>query len=84
MIEAAERVRKRSSHMGRQLPKRTISTPLLLKGLEFDHVIVPNANFFPIQRDAQAKLFYVAISRATRSLTVTSKSPILQFPIPRL
>lgn len=66
------------------MPHRTVSTPLLLKGLEFDHVVVPDANHFNSGSDlrARAKLFYVALSRARQSLVVASSSPIVQFPIP--
>jgi DNA helicase-2/ATP-dependent DNA helicase PcrA len=84
MQEAAASVRKRATHTGRKLPLRTVSTPLLLKGLEFDHVVIPDASHFMAQRQAQAKLFYVAVSRATRTLTITSQRPILRFPQPRL
>jgi DNA helicase-2/ATP-dependent DNA helicase PcrA len=84
MYDAVSKVRQRLSLTGRQLPKRTVSTPLLLKGLEFDHVLVPDATHFINEQKAQAKLFYVAISRATRSLTITSSQRYLQFPIPML
>lgn len=79
MSAAAERIKQRASNIGRRLPTRTVSTPLLLKGLEFDHVVIPDATHFIRERQANAKLFYVAISRATRSLTVGSSSPLLQF-----
>lgn len=82
MNDAVARVRQRTSNSGRRLPKRTISTPLLLKGLEFDHVVIPDATHFVNERQAQAKLFYVAISRATRTLTIGSSSRYLQFPRP--
>lgn len=82
MNDAVARVRQRTSNSGRKLPKRTISTPLLLKGLEFDHVVIPDATHFANERQAQAKLFYVAISRATRTLTIGSSSRYLQFPRP--
>lgn len=82
MLEASGRVRDRASVVGRKLPKRTISTPLLLKGLEFEHVIVPDASHFGGERNAQAKLFYVAISRPTRSLTITGRQNFVQFPRP--
>jgi superfamily I DNA/RNA helicase len=84
MAEAAGKVRDRASIVGRKLPRRTISTPLLLKGLEFDHVVVPDATHFGGERNAQAKLFYVAISRPTRSLTITGTQSFAQFPAPRL
>lgn len=75
--------RQRVSHMGRQLPRRTVSTPLLLKGLEFDRVSIPNAMHFSREKpETQAKLFYVALSRARSSLVISSSSQIVQFPIP--
>jgi superfamily I DNA/RNA helicase len=80
MLEASARVRARASVVGRKLPKRTVSTPLLLKGLEFDHVIVPDVSHFGGERNAQAKLFYVAISRPTRSLTITNRQNFVQLP----
>jgi hypothetical protein len=82
MADAAGSIRHRVSNSGRKLPKRTVSTPLLLKGLEFDHVVVPDAPHFAKESKAQAKLFYVAISRATRSLTISSSSRWLTLPIP--
>jgi AAA domain/UvrD-like helicase C-terminal domain len=84
MTDAADGVRHRISMVGRKLPRRTVSTPLLLKGLEFDHVVVPDASHFLGERYAQAKLFYVAISRATCSLTITSPNNCLRFPVPVL
>jgi superfamily I DNA/RNA helicase len=82
MIEATASARQRAGNSGRKLPRRTVSTPLLLKGLEFDHVVIPDAVHFVRERQAQAKLFYVAISRATRSLTISSSTPILRLPRP--
>ena len=77
-------VRQRVSHGGRLMPRRTVSTPLLLKGLEFDHVVVPDATHFHAESDpgARAKLFYVAVSRARSSLVLASSSPSVQFPYP--
>jgi len=82
MTEATAKIRQRMTNSGRRLPLRTVSTPLLLKGLEFDHVVIPNAAHFGNEDTAQAKLFYVAISRATRSLTVASSNRILKLPKP--
>lgn len=84
MVEACEAVRHRLGIVGRAPVARTISTPLLLKGLEFDHVLIPDANHFVRQQFAAAKLFYVAISRARYSLTISSRHPVLQFPVPNL
>jgi hypothetical protein len=80
MAEATASIRQRMSNSGRRMPLRTVSTPLLLKGLEFDHVLIPNAAHFLNERHAKAKLFYVAISRATRTLTISSPQPLLVFP----
>jgi DNA helicase-2/ATP-dependent DNA helicase PcrA len=44
----------RVSAAGRSLQRRTISTPLLLKGLEFDHVLIPDASHFGNEDYAQA------------------------------
>jgi len=75
MLEPTVTVRQRVSNSGRKLPRRTVSTPSLLKGLEFDHMVIPGAGHFARECLAQAKLFYVAISRATRSLTILSSKP---------
>lgn len=84
LSEAVSSICQRSSLSGRATQKRTISTPLLLKGLEFDHVLIPDATHFLRESNAQAKLFYVAISRATRSLTITAPNRFIQFPVPNL
>ncbi len=83
LAHSAFATRQRVSHMGRHLPKRTVSTPLLLKGLEFDRISVPDAVHFNKERDqvARAKLFYVAISRARSSLVIASSSPTVAFPM---
>lgn len=84
LVSASEAVRQRLSLTGRAPLARTVSTPLLLKGLEFDHVLIPDAMHYVNQKHAAAKLFYVAISRARYSLTISSETPILQFPPPNL
>ncbi|APG04816.1 hypothetical protein BJI69_13545 [Luteibacter rhizovicinus DSM 16549] len=81
---AAEAMRQRPSHSRRPVIARTLSKPLLLKGLEFDNVLVPDASHFVRKRTVQAKLFYVAISRASHSLTIASSEPVLRFPVPQL
>ncbi|MCY1301552.1 hypothetical protein D9M70_511730 [compost metagenome] len=84
LVTAAENARQRLSKSGRSPISRTVSTPLLLKGLEFDHVLIPDATHYVGQRYAAAKLFYVAISRARWSLTIASSTPTLRFPLPNL
>lgn len=84
LLDAVVRVRERASRTGRTLSRRIVATPLLLKGLEFDHVVIPDARHFLAEDLANAKLFYVAISRATRSLRICSSDPLIQFDRPRL
>jgi DNA helicase-2/ATP-dependent DNA helicase PcrA len=66
--EAAIAEREAQRVKGRPLPKKGIGSTLLVKGLETDHAIVLNANTM-----TPAHL-YVAISRASTSLTVFSSS----------
>ncbi|PKB13828.1 UvrD-helicase domain-containing protein [Janthinobacterium sp. 64] len=84
MTEAAASIRQRVTNSGRKMPLRTVSTPLLLKGLEFDHVVIPNAAHFLGERSANAKLFYVAISRATQTLTISASNRLIVFPKPQI
>jgi DNA helicase-2/ATP-dependent DNA helicase PcrA len=67
--DAAWKVRNRTRHSGRTVERRTVSRTLLVKGLEFDHAIVLNADEHDIRN------FYVAMTRGSKSLTVLSKSP---------
>lgn len=63
-------VRQNTRFRGREIPRRVVSTPLLLKGLECDHVVIPNLEAFKGHR----QLLYVALSRARKSLTICSNS----------
>jgi DNA helicase-2/ATP-dependent DNA helicase PcrA len=64
--------RTRARHRGRQTHRRTIGTPLLVKGLEFDHAVLL---WEPDHLSVQG--LYVALTRASKSLTVLSKSRTL-------
>lgn len=70
--DTARGVRDSGRRMGRPRPRLTVSRPLLVKGLEFEHVVILDAG--ELQTD---KLFYVAITRASKSVTVFSKNPIV-------
>lgn len=59
-------VQNRHSHSGRSIGKRSIGSTLLVKGLEFDHVVVIHAN------NMSRKDWYVALTRATTSVTILS------------
>lgn len=72
--DAAWKARYRTRVVGRKPEKRLISRTLLIKGLEFDHAIVLNAD-----KLSGPKNFYVALTRGCQSLTVLSKSPEFRF-----
>lgn len=65
MIERRNILRRR----GRKVTGKAIGTTLLTKGLEFDTVVVFQADMIPDRRN-----FYVAISRATKNLYIISNS----------
>jgi DNA helicase-2/ATP-dependent DNA helicase PcrA len=65
VLEAMQNHRNTIRKMGRKLYGRCIGTTLLTKGLEFDTVIVLDANKFK-----DPKNFYVAISRCTKRLVI--------------
>lgn len=76
LCEVAWRQRSRASVMGRLVEKRVVSRTLLVKGLEFDHAVVLNADAL------NAKELYVAMTRGSKSLTVLSSSPTILKEIP--
>jgi hypothetical protein len=76
IFAAVWKVRSRTSLVGRKIEKRLVSWPPLIKGLEFDHSIVLDADAL------KAKELYVAMTRGVQSLTIISASPILQKPPP--
>ncbi len=70
--QAARVIRNRTRRLGRVLPRCAVGTTLLVKGLEFDHAIVLDAEKY------DAKNLYVAMTRGSRSLTIVSDNPCLQ------
>lgn len=73
IMEAVDDVRNRTRHAGRRLPLRGFGTPLLVKGLEFDHVLVLKPE------EMSRRELYVALSRATRTATVLSSDSTITF-----
>lgn len=69
--EAAILTRNRTRRNGRAPGRYVISRTLLVKGLEFDHVLLLDG------KALDRKNLYVALTRASRSLTVLSESPVL-------
>lgn len=64
-------VQNRARHVGRPIGKRSIGSTLLVKGLEFDHAIIIHAE------SMSRKDWYVALTRATSSVTILSPSEII-------
>lgn len=66
-------VRNRTRFGGRRLARCVVGTTLLVKGLEFDHAIILDAD------GMDAKDLYVALTRGARSLTVFSRNQTITF-----
>ena len=75
LTQAAWQHRDVLRRIGRNPAYRCLATPLLVKGLEFDHVAILNAGDF-----TDAENLYVGLTRATRSVTVLAKSAKISAP----
>jgi len=73
-VEAAYAARYKTRVNGRKPEVRIISRTLLIKGLEFDHALILNADKLQNREN-----FYVAITRGSKSLTVLSSSPAIHY-----
>jgi len=71
LTEALVNVRENTRRLGRRLPRKAIARTLLVKGLEFDHAIVLNADKF------DSKNLYVALTRAGKTVTIMSPIDVL-------
>lgn len=80
LADLARKRRESTRYMGRRVDRRTVSRTLLVKGLEFDHAVVLNAS----SKDLDAKNFYVAITRGSKSLTILSDSAKITKPAPNI
>lgn len=69
--EAVWGVQNGRRHAGRHFAERSIGSTLLVKGLEFDHAIIVDVE--KLKRND----LYVALTRASRSITVISESCVL-------
>lgn len=70
--DAVGAARTRARHRGRRTHRRTIGTPLLVKGLEFDHAVLL---WEPDHLSVEG--LYVALTRASKTLTIVSRSRTL-------
>jgi hypothetical protein len=65
-------IRNRLRYTGRKPRKALLSRPVLVKGLEYDHVVVANADTIGDHKD-----LYVAMPRPRKSLTILSSTPVI-------
>ncbi len=83
LVDTAAALRQQHRAMGHIVDPRIVSRTLLIKGLEFDHALVPKAEEFEGKRPGEgARHFYVAATRASRSLSVLSTEPVVRFARP--
>lgn len=75
--DAAWRMRDRPRRRGKKLPRAVVSRTLLVKGMESDHGLVLDA-----EQLADRQNFYVAVTRASHSLTIFSDNPVNSFADP--
>ena len=75
--DTAWHIRNQVRKQGREIGYRLVSRTLLVKGLEFDHVVVVNADDLD-----DPKNLYVALTRCKQTLTILSRSPIVRRPVP--
>lgn len=69
--EALSRTRNHARVVGRRPTARVVSRPLLVKGLEYDHVIILNPEKYSAQE------LYVALTRGSKSVTIISDTEVL-------
>lgn len=74
LYEGMIKLKNNIRHIGRKINGKCIGTTLLTKGLEFDTVVLFEANKF-----TDTKNFYVAISRARKKLIVITSETIMRF-----
>lgn len=73
LLDELAKIREVLRYAGRRERRRIISRTLLVKGLEYDHVIIANVN-----EHASINDLYVALSRARKTITILGTSDTLQ------
>jgi hypothetical protein len=71
LADAVWDVQNRRRHLGRRFGSRSIGSTLLVKGLEFEHAILVDVE------SMKKNDLYVALTRASRTVTIISESPLL-------
>lgn len=74
VYEAMKEIRDIKRHTGRKISGKCIGSTLLTKGLEFDTVVILNAQKFECPKN-----FYVALTRASKRLVIFSDSDEISF-----
>jgi DNA helicase-2/ATP-dependent DNA helicase PcrA len=69
--DAVWQIRNITRRTGRKTSHHSVGTTLLVKGLEFDHSIILDAD------GMDRKNLYVAMTRGAKTLTILSKQPVL-------
>lgn len=75
--DVAWELRSRQRRQGRSPARRVLSRTLLVKGLEFDHVVVMDTT------EHNARNFYVAATRPRSTLTICASTPTHTFSLGR-
>lgn len=73
LVEELAKVREVLRYAGRRERRRIISRTLLVKGLEYDHVIIADVN-----QHARTNDLYVALTRARKSIMILGTTDALQ------
>jgi hypothetical protein len=73
LLEELAKIREVLRHAGRRERRRIISRTLLVKRLEYDHVVIADVN-----QHASINDLYVALSRARKTITILGVSDSLQ------
>ncbi|WP_168801740.1 UvrD-helicase domain-containing protein [Glycomyces buryatensis] len=76
--QALSRIRDQRRRSGRHIRKRVIGRPLLVKGLEYEHAILLDADRYKTNH------LYVALTRGSRALTIASGTRKLNLQEPGL
>ncbi|GAA4395495.1 UvrD-helicase domain-containing protein [Brevibacterium sp. NPDC049920] len=71
VADALQRTRNHTRAVGRRPSARVVSRPLLVKGLEYDHVIILSPEKYSAQE------LYVALTRGSKSVAVISDTVVL-------
>lgn len=74
VTEALVRTRQYFRVVGRRSATRVVSRPLLVKGLEYDHVIILDPSRYSAQE------LYVALTRGSKSVTIVSTTAVIPAP----